>query len=191
MAITYRQHLARHKPKLALALNTNGQEASTIQNIQGAFKDEFPGSMFDWHFLDQHIENQYHSFTIGRNQVIFFTATGIILACLGLLGMMADRVARFTKELGIRKVLGAEWGSLLALLLRTLLWQVLAAAAVGIPLTIFLAKLYLQQFTERMTIQWWHFVIPMGLLATILAGAISRTLLRALCVNPVKALRYE
>ena len=119
------------------------------------------------------------------------TALAIGIACLGLLGMMASQVTIKTKELGIRKVLGAQLHQLGSVLLKSSLYHVALAVGIALPVAHFLVKAHLNNFIERITLQWWHYAIPIVILLLILFMTIASTLLRAVRINPVDSLRYE
>ncbi|MGE0770377.1 MAG: ABC transporter permease [Cyclobacteriaceae bacterium] len=162
-----------------------------LAGVQSEFDDIFPDNVFTWYPLDENITRQYQTEKLWRNQILFFTGLAIVLACLGLAGMVANRIARKTKEVGIRKVLGAKLYQIGYLLVHSTFHQVMIASVVGIPVAYYLINQYLERFTERLPLQWWHFVVPVVILIVIMLLSIASMLWKAAHNNPVEALKHE
>ncbi|HXR80617.1 MAG TPA: FtsX-like permease family protein, partial [Saprospiraceae bacterium] len=113
------------------------------------------------------------------------------IACLGLLGIIRNKATERIKEIGIRKVLGAEFGHLSFILLATTLRQVALAVIIGIPVATYLTQQYLEKFSERIAIQWWQYVLPVLILLVIMLASVASTLINVNRVNPVDSLRQE
>ena len=128
---------------------------------------------------------------MARNQTALFSVLTIGIACLGLLGMLSNKVVERTKEIGIRKVLGAKLHQIAQLLLSTTVRQVIVGAAIGIPVAYYLTLQYLEKYTERITLQWWHFTLPLIILLSIMFVTIASVLWNAARSNPVEALKHE
>ncbi|MEX2232854.1 MAG: FtsX-like permease family protein, partial [Cyclobacteriaceae bacterium] len=190
--LTYGDYLfAKNKP-LKMSLRIKGQNiAEIIDRIEKQYRQVFPGQIFHWYFLDDHMNAHYKNENIARNQILLFTCIAIGIACLGLLGMISNKVVQKTKEIGIRKVLGAELHQIAHVLLNTTIKQAILATVIGIPVSFYLTVQYLQKFSERITLQWWHFALPVVILMTILLVTISSVLWKATRTNPVDSLRYE
>ena len=105
--------------------------------------------------------------------------------------MISNKVIEKTKEIGIRKVLGARMDQIAALLLNTTVRQVVIANLVGIPLAYYLVQQYLTKFSERLEMSWWHYTVPALLLLTIMFATITSVLYKTAKSNPVDALKYE
>jgi putative ABC transport system permease protein len=115
----------------------------------------------------------------------------IFIACLGLLGMISNKVVEKTKEIGIRKVMGAQLYQIAQILLSTTVKQIVIATIIGIPVAYYLTQQYLEKYSERIALQWWHFALPVVILVTIMFLTISSVLWKAAKNNPVDALKYE
>ena len=113
------------------------------------------------------------------------------IACLGLLGIIRNKAAEKVKELGIRKVLGAGFPHLTFILLSTTIRQIAVAVVIGIPVAVYLTLQYLQKFSERISIQWWQYAVPVIVLLIIMLASVASTLLNVNRINPVDSLRQE
>jgi putative ABC transport system permease protein len=128
---------------------------------------------------------------MARNQITLFSVLAIGIACLGLLGMLSNNAVNRTKEIGIRKVLGAKLHQIAQLLLSTTVRQIAIGAAIGVPVAYYLTQQYLEKYTERITMQWWHLALPVLILVVIMFLSISHVLWNAARNNPVDALKCE
>lgn len=162
-----------------------------VSKFSAYYKAQFPGNPFNWYFLDEKVRQQYGDQKVARNQITLFTALAVIVACLGLLGMIANTVAEKIKEISIRKILGARIHHISKMLLKTTLTQIAIAVVIGIPISWQLSQGYLQRFTERVELQWWHFLIPILLLMMIMLATVASVVLKAVKTNPVDALKHE
>jgi putative ABC transport system permease protein len=163
----------------------------TLSDIDEIYASVFPDAIFNWYFLDDLIARQYQTDKDARSQIALFTVVALIIAGLGLLGMISNRVVEKTKEIGIRRVLGAQMHKIALLLVRGTIKQVIMAAAIAIPVGYYVALQYLERFSERITLQWWHYTAPVLILAGIMTVVISSVLWKTARTNPVDALRYE
>jgi putative ABC transport system permease protein len=163
----------------------------SIKAIENRYTKYFPGTLFNWQFLDQLIDGKYKQQKTSRNQIILFAALAVLIACLGLLGMITNKVAEKTREIGIRKVLGARIDQIALLLLRTMILNMIIALIVGVPVASYLAHEYLQTFSRQITLGWWDYAIPSAFLTLIMLATIGSVLWRTARSNPVEALRCE
>ena len=162
-----------------------------MASMKTLFEQQFPGNAFTWYFLDEHASQIYFHEKAARNQIVLFTGLAIIIACLGLLGMISNKVVEKTKEIGIRKVLGAEMSQVAQILLNTTAKQIVIATVIGIPVAYYLTQQYLQKYSERIALQWWHFTLPVLILIVIMFFTVASVLWKAARSNPVEALKYE
>jgi putative ABC transport system permease protein len=105
--------------------------------------------------------------------------------------MMANKINEKTKEIGIRKILGAKSRQIGKILLQTTVLQFTIAIILGIPLAYYLGNQYLQKYSERITLLWWYSILPIGILSFIMLASISIMLWKAVRTNPVESLRSE
>ena len=162
-----------------------------VSEIEEAYRRIFPESPVHWYFLDDTINQGYDRERISINQVVLFTCMAVGIACLGLLGMISNRIEEKRREVGIRKALGAAIQQICAVLLGTTMRQVIAAVLLGLPIAYYLGQIYLDRYTERVELQWWHFVLPVTMLFGIMFSTIAVVLFKATRTNPAEALKYE
>jgi putative ABC transport system permease protein len=122
---------------------------------------------------------------------VSFSALAILIACLGLFGLTAFAAEQRTKEIGIRKVLGASVASIVGLLSKDFLKLALIANLLSWPAAYFAMNKWLQNFAYRIDIGWWVFALAGGLALLIALATVSTQAIKAAVANPVEALRYE
>jgi putative ABC transport system permease protein len=192
IALTYKNFLQENLiPKKISFRITSVRAGKTIEELRAIYNSVFPGNIFNWYFLKDQINNQYQRDQTARNQIFFFSVLAIGIACLGLLGIITDSVVKKVKEIGIRKVLGARLHHIAQMLLSATVKQIIVATVISIPMAYLLTQQYLEKFTERITLQWWHYIIPVALLLVIMFATIASVLYKAAKTNPVESLRYE
>ena len=192
IALTYKTFLEPERRPKKISLRIAAADFDqTIKHLRNIFHSIFPGDVFNWYFLDDQINNQYQSDRIARNQMLFFSILAVGIACLGVLGVISNKLVAKLKEIGIRKVVGAQLYHVAWILLNTTAKQLVIATAIGLTSGHFMTEGYLQKFSERITLQWWHFAIPVALLIVIMSVTIVSVLIKAARTNPVDALRYE
>lgn len=181
-----------HLPPARIAVRMESHDLNlALKDIRRQFQDVFPELAMDWYFIDSHFNKGYDHEKTTRNQIGLFTALAIGISCLGMLGMIATKAERKTKELGIRKVLGANLAHLAGVLLRDTIRHLVVAVLIGIPLAYYAGRLYLDKYSERIDLMWWHLTLPVVLLLFIMFSTITFLLVRAMKANPTEALKYE
>ncbi|MBI1227236.1 MAG: FtsX-like permease family protein [Bacteroidetes bacterium] len=164
---------------------------STMSQLEAVFKKHAPNSAFEYTFLDDTLNRMYSSEQQMSRVILLFTILTIFISCLGLFGLAAFTAERRTKEIGVRKVLGATVAGVVGLLAKDFLKPVVMAIVIAAPLAWYAMNTWLQGFAFRVEIQWWHFVLA-GLLAIGLAFlTVSFQSVKAALANPVKSLRSE
>jgi len=163
----------------------------TIKEVEATYQKVFPGSNFSYFFLDDTFNQQYQAETQFGQVFGVFAGLAILVACLGLLGLSSYTSIQRTKEIGIRKALGASVTHIIFLLTKSYFRLILVALLVAVPVANYVMGEWLSQFAYRIGISWWLFLIP-GLLVVVIALlAVSGQTLRSARANPVEALRYE
>ncbi len=174
----------------SLKINTANAE-QTIALLQRLWSSFFPQDPFDYFFLDESFGEQYKADGLFGTVFGIFAFVAILIACFGLLGLSAYNVLQRTKEIGIRKVMGATVNSILILLSRDFLKLILVALVLAIPLGWFIMSKWLDDYAFRIHIGWWVFAIA-GIFALVIAVmTICIQAMRAATTNPVTSLRSE
>jgi len=163
----------------------------TIAALKTNWKTFFPQDQFDYFFLDQHFNEQYHADKQFGQVFATFTGIGILVACLGLFGLVSYTIVQRTKEIGIRKVLGASVSGILQLLYKDFARLVLIAFIVSAPLGWYATNQWLQTYAFRIHISWMFFVIPFITVTIIAMATVSYLSVKAAIMNPVKSLKTE
>jgi len=165
--------------------------AETMKAIKAKYDAFFPGNLFDYFFLDDRFNQQYANDQLFGKVFGIFSAFAIFIACLGLLGLSLFATTQRTKEIGVRKVLGASVSNIIMLLSKDFIKLVLIAFLIASPVAWFVMNNWLSDFAYRINISAWIF-ISAGLLAVIIAlVTISFQAIKAAIANPVKSLRTE
>ena len=176
--------------KFSIKIERENFEA-ILAKVNELYRVSFHGNLFNWAFLDDNVNRHYQNEKVANNQILLFTSIAIGIACLGLLGMISNKVVEKTKEIGIRKILGAQMHQIGKILLDTTIRQIVVAIVIGIPVAYYLSQQYLQKFSERIALQWWHYALPVVILLGIMFITIASVLYKAARSNPVEALKYE
>lgn len=163
----------------------------TIANVQQVWSKYFPNDPVNYFFLDEMFDQQYKSDRLYGKVFGIFASLAILIACFGLLGLSAYNILQRTKEIGIRKVMGASVQNVLFILSKDFLLLVFVSFVLAIPVTWWLMYNWLQDFAYRIDIKWWVFGVA-GLIAIMIAVVtISFQAIKAAVANPVKSLRTE
>ena len=163
----------------------------TIAAIRKEYDAIFPGNLFDYYFLDEKFNTQYKNDMLFGKAFRLFAGIAIFIACLGLLGLSLFATTQRTKEIGVRKVLGASVTNIVVLLSKDFIRLVLIAFVIASPLAYYIMHQWLQDFTYRINIEWWVFATAGMLSLTIALATISFQAIKAAISNPVKSLRTE
>ncbi len=175
---------------LSIKIAGNNVQGALV-HIEGTWRKYLPDIPYDYSFLDSRFERLYESEQ--RQKTIFttFACIAIFIACLGLFGLSAFAISQRIKEIGIRKVLGANVSNIVSLLSIDFLKLVAIAAVIAFPVAWYFMHHWLEDFAYRISIPWWVFVLA-GLIAAVVAFVtISFQAVKAALANPVKNLRTE
>ena len=167
----------------------NVQETITL--IKAKYQEFFPGNLFDYYFLDQQFNQQYKDDQLFGKVFQLFAGFAVIIACLGLLGLSAFVARLHTKEIGIRKVLGASVSSIVTMLSTDFLKLVFVAIVIASPAAWWIMNAWLEDFAYRITIPWWVLALTGALTIIIAMLTISFQSIKAAIANPSNSLRNE
>ncbi len=169
----------------------DGHSKDVLSMLENEFKTLPSRRPFTYHFMSELVDNQYTLLTGILKITNYIALLTIGIACMGMFGLVALFAQRRVKEIGVRKVLGASIFNITSLLSKDFIRLVAIAVVIASPIAWWLMSKWLQDFTYRITMQWWMFVLA-GLIAVIIAIAtVSFQAIKAAVANPVKSLRTE
>ncbi len=174
-----------------IRLKPTNDLGSVIPKIQSIFKKADASVPFDYHFIDKDFEQKFKAIQFTGSLATIFGALAILISCLGLFGLSAFMAEQRTKEIGVRKVLGASVTSITALLSKEFLKLVCIAFIIAFPIGYWLMHNWLQDYAYRVNIEWWVFVVAAVIALTIAFATVSFQAIKAAIANPVKSLRTE
>ncbi|MDE1191572.1 MAG: ABC transporter permease [Arachidicoccus sp.] len=182
-----------YAPTLSFSLNGNNisEWKNTLNKIETAYKNIYPNRSFDYKFLDDTIKDLYKSDMRLSTLLKWATGLAIFISCLGLLGLVSFMANQKTKEIGIRKVLGASVMQIITLLSKSLVKLVILASVIAFPIGWYFSHKWLQDFSFKTTFSWWIFLISgIGMLTVALIVLCLRAM-KAAKANPVDSLKTE
>src|SRR5688572_21454068 len=168
-----------------------GKTKEAIASMEKVFKQFNPGFPFKYYFTDDEIAKNYKAEHTVSKLSRYFAFLAIFISCLGLFGLVTFTAEQKTKEIGIRKVLGASVTGIIGMLSKDFIKLVLIAAVIAFPVAWWMMHKWLNDFEYRVNIGWWVFVVA-GVAALLIALlTISFQSIKAAIANPVKSLRTE
>jgi predicted permease len=176
---------------IALKPGTGNDWHATIAAIQQDWRQAYPNDDFEYHFVDETIAGMYSAEENTVTLLKWATGLSILISCLGLLGLAIFTTSQRTKEIGVRKVLGATVAQIVALLSREIVWLVLLAFVIVVPIGWLALNKWMESFADRTAISWWIFAGGgVLMLATSILTSAFQTI-KAARANPVNSLRSE
>lgn len=169
----------------------SGSEHRAIADLEDIWKEFAPGVSLQYSFLDEQFDSMYRSEQRLSKLFKLFTLVAIIVAGMGLFALSAFIAERKTKEIGVRKVLGASVKQIVTMLVSDFLKLVIIANVISWPISWWMMNSWLEAYAYRTSIEWWLFAATFGLSLFLAIIAVSVHALRASLINPVKALRDE
>jgi putative ABC transport system permease protein len=162
-----------------------------VKNVESQWKAMVPSMPFSYRFMDEAFDNMYREEQRVGKIALSFAVLAILIACLGLFGLATFMAEQRTKEIGVRKVLGATVSNIVSMLSKDFLKLVVVSAVIAFPLAWWFMHNWLQDFAYRVNIGWWIFIAA-GVIALLIALlTVSFQAIKAAIVNPVKSLRTE
>lgn len=167
------------------------QLAASIDRIQSTWREFFPETPFEYTFLDQrfaklYLEDKKFGFLFAN-----FALLAILVASMGLLGLSSYLSIQRTKEVGVRKVLGASTSHIILLFFKDFIWLILAAIVIGVPLIYFGMNEWLNSYAYRIGFPWWVLFLAMVLVAVLAFITVSYQTYKIAILNPARTIRYE
>ncbi len=182
-------------PSKYISINFNKSHQSKSKDDIGLIKDVwtsvFPNKPFDYFFLEDQFHSHYQADQKFGKLLTAFTFLSILVACLGLYAIASLTVTQRTKEIGIRKTLGATGGHLAFLLSKSFAFLIFGAGILSIPIIKFGTNSWLENYPYRVEVSWWIYLFPVILILLLTSLTIGQQIFRAAFINPSKLLRYE
>ncbi|AZQ60178.1 ABC transporter permease [Maribacter sp. MJ134] len=174
-----------------LRLNPTSSASENIATVERVFKEHFPDIPFEYDFIDDQYGEKFASEErIGRLSGIF-TALAILISCLGLFGLTSFVAEQRTKEIGVRKVLGASVFNVWNMLSKDFLKLVIISCFIAVPVAYYIMNGWLQEYPYRVILKWWIFALAMVGAMGVTVLTVSFQAIKAAKQNPVKSLRTE
>ncbi|HEY5371331.1 MAG TPA: FtsX-like permease family protein [Hanamia sp.] len=175
---------------VAVKLKGKNLEAS-LQKIHRDWEETYPAEVFEYQFLDDQIAQLYQKEDLQRKIISLAGLVAIIISCLGLLGLASLVTLQRTKEIGIRKVVGASVSNIIVMISQDFLKLVFISFIIAAPVARWAMNKWLQSFAYRIHISWWVFLVA-GVMAVVIALiSVSFQAIKAAIANPVESLRSE
>ena len=176
--------------QLVASVSTNDLPA-LIADLQKSWEKVNPSEPFDYFFLDDKLQMAYQTDRRTAGLIFTFTLLAILISCLGLLGLATFAAESRTKEIGVRKVLGATTASIVGLMSKEFLWLVILALVIATPIAWYFMNGWLQDFHYHIDMPWWAYGLA-GILALVIAFlTVGVQSVKAAVANPVESLRAE
>jgi len=169
----------------------SAETQQALASIEGVYKKFFPGNSFAYFFLKDRYNRQYRDDDRFGNVVNIFAVLAIIISCLGLIGLSSYTAIQRTKEIGIRKVLGASTAGIVSLLSVDFLKLIVVASLLALPVAYFALDDWLQAYAYRIALEWVLFALPVITILFIAGITMSFQIMRTARTNPADTLKYE
>ena len=167
------------------------ESQALLKEIERKMFEIYPGQTFNYQFLDEKLNNQYHSEQSMLKLINSFSVLAIIIACLGLIGLSLLMIEKRTKEIGIRKVNGATVYEIIIMLNTYFIKWIAIAFVIATPIAWYAMEKWLQNFAYKTELSWWIFALAGFITIVIVLLTVSWQTFKAARRNPVEALRYE
>ncbi|RAW00392.1 ABC transporter permease [Pseudochryseolinea flava] len=169
----------------------SGDSKATLAQIEATFKKFFPDNVFQYSYLEDRYKSQYKDDNRFGQIVSIFTILAIIISCLGLIGLSSYTAIQRTKEIGIRKVLGASVMNVVSLLSIDFMKLILIATILSLPISYFVLERWLDGYAYKIRMEWLLFLLPVVLIVVIAALTMSFQIIKTALTKPADTLKYE
>ncbi len=180
---------------ISIALQPQNKSGTTwktaLDKIEKAWKEIYPNEDFTYNFFDEDIAKYYKAEQNISRLLMWATGLAIFISCLGLLGLVIHNTTQRTKEIGVRKVLGASVGQIVRMIAKDFIGLVLLAFLIAAPLAWIGMHKWLENFTYRTDISWWIFLLGISVILIVALLTLAFQTIKAAIANPVKSLRTE
>lgn len=184
-------YIPKQGPMKFITVGIESNIPKTIQLLSNKWKELFPETPFEYFFLDDYFDKQYARDNNLEVIVSLFSGLSIFIACLGLFGFTYFNVVQRIKEIGIRKVLGAGYLSLVNLLSGEFVALIMISCVLSIPLAYYLSESWLSQFAYKIDLSIVYFILPILIITSVALSTIGLQLTKEIRKNPVDSLKHE
>ncbi|MEP2771533.1 MAG: ABC transporter permease [Fulvivirga sp.] len=174
-----------------IRLSDQVSTSEAITKVENTIKQIAPNSPFDYSFVDQVYSNKFRSEERVESLIALFSVFAIIISCLGLFGLASFVAFKRTKEIAIRKILGASLNNIWGTLSMEFAVLIIVSGIIAFPLSNYLLGIWLADFDYRIDLSWWYFSISALMVIVISMAIVSYHTIRAAIINPVNSLRSE
>jgi len=168
-----------------------GQTIEALASLEKVYKEINPEFAFAYQFVDEEFKKMYSGELIISKLSVLFATLAILISCLGLLGLVIFAAEQRTKEIGIRKVLGASLEQIVAMFSKDFVKLILIAFVIAAPIGWYVMNAWLRDFTYRINVTWWTFALALSFALFVAFATMSYQAIKAAIANPVKSLRSE
>jgi putative ABC transport system permease protein len=176
--------------KAAVKIHSDNYQA-TIAEIQEVFKAKFPGNLFNYYIYEDYVNKRYTGESKFLSLLSFFTVIAIILASMGLIGLVSFFMVQKTKDIGVRKALGAYSGGIVLMYTNRYLKLILFSSVFSWPLAYWILSKWIQNYAYHTNISLLYFFMGLLIIGFISMVAIMSNTIKVATTNPVESLRYE
>lgn len=175
----------------SIKVQPNSDVSETLSSIEDLWKKTWPGKPFEYFFMDQHYDQQYKSEVHFSRVFFLFSGIAVFIACLGVMGMSLFEANARVKEIGIRKVLGAEARNIIVLLGKGSFKILLLSSLITLPLVYLASTRWLSSYAEHIEFSPWFLGVPVFIMATLVFSVMLTNIVKAATRNPVDSLKHE
>jgi ABC-type lipoprotein release transport system permease subunit len=176
---------------LLMKLNPRLSPSAALAKLEPVFKSFKPESLFETQFVDMEYNLKFQNEERIKTLAAFFAVLAVLISCLGLFGLASFVAEQRTKEIGVRKVLGASVFRIWKMLSKEFVYMVLIACFIAIPIAWYFLTNWLNQYEYRTTLSWWLFALAIAATLFVTLLTVSFQAIKAALANPVKSLRTE
>ncbi len=173
------------------SFNVQSREGNYLTALEEIWRRHYPNDQFIYYFMDRFFEEQYRADELFGKLLSVFSIISISVASLGLFGMASLAMVKRTKEIGVRKVLGATVFNIVLLLCKNYVKLIAVSCVFAFPMIYYLTSRWLQDFAYKVTISWWMIVLPGVIVLTAALLTIATQTLRAAMANPARSLKEQ
>jgi putative ABC transport system permease protein len=162
-----------------------------LDKLEVLWKETSPNFPFEYKFLDETLANLYQTELRFEKTLMGFSVLAVLIACLGLFGLTTFITEQKTKEIGVRKILGASVSHITVLISKQFLMLVLLSNLIAVPISYYFMSKWLEDFSYRIEIGWWVFILSGGVALLIALVTVGYQAIKAATANPIESLKYE